>query len=701
MLKDCEDFLYDIYTSSLQNSQAIQQNQNQINTQKSNNIEEVKQEEAFDYYSYQKLNNQEDFHNQLPTNLVNNDQNKKLLDNAPVLHYVAFKAGMDSIDKEKINRCILEASSGSSYYKREIQRTEAAKIKADQRKAKIKSHQKNERLWKQSSQQAKQIMIDVQKDRDLTRTWMHIDMDMFYAAVEIRDNPELADKPVAIGSYSMVSTANYVARKFGVRSAMPGFIAKKLCPELIFIPNNMKKYSKVSKVFKGILEQYDPNYESLGSDEANLDITDYLNTNNMNDDEGIQKLVFQIREQIFSTTRLTCSAGIACNKMLAKICTDMNKPNGQTYLKPDQQTILDFMKVLSVRKIPGIGRMTELILAQLDIFTLQDVLDKQVQIQIALKERTVYFLFRAALGISRNFHEEEDDDCQKSISISETFRPLVTLEQFKDKISQLCTELAERVDKRKIAGLNISLEIKTTEFSVLQKSLTLKSYIWTQEDLQLYSHQLLEIMWPSKPARLIGVKLSHLKNQHEVKKDRNIGGFFDNKISKEAYQKINEQKLLKLHEEIKKDCIDDIKCTKVKQVDQKQESSPILMNKRGRKPKNLGKIVSEHTDRGDQDVAGKQKMVDIKQMIKESARFAKQERHQKSDLTVIDEDKLGFQFEKDKKDDNDFNSNIKQQNIGKNTSSLKKRGRGRPPKDQKQQHIEKPSLDKYFKKAFK
>lgn len=83
---------------------------------------------------------------------------------------------------------------------------------------------------------------------------MHIDMDMFYAAVEIRDNPDLEDKPVAIGSYSMISTANYVARKYGVRSAMPGFIAKKLCPDLIFIPNNMKKYSKVSKIFKSILE---------------------------------------------------------------------------------------------------------------------------------------------------------------------------------------------------------------------------------------------------------------------------------------------------------------------------------------------------------------------------------------------------------------------------------------------------------------
>lgn len=111
-------------------------------------------------------------------------------------------------------------------------------------------------------------------------------MDMFFAAVEIRDDPSLADKPIAVGSYQMVTTANYIARKYGVRSAMPGFIAKKLCPNLIFVPVNSDKYRSVSKVFKKILEEYDPNYESLGLDEANLDITDYLELHNKNTDQG-------------------------------------------------------------------------------------------------------------------------------------------------------------------------------------------------------------------------------------------------------------------------------------------------------------------------------------------------------------------------------------------------------------------------------
>lgn len=129
-------------------------------------------------------------------------------------------------------------------------------------------------------------MKDIEKDRELDRTWLHIDMDMFYAAVEIRDEPELANIPLAIGNDSMISTANYVARKYGVRSAMPGFIARKICPGLVFRPCNFKKYKDVSKVFKSILALYDPDYESMGLDEANLDVTSYLIARDLNHDQG-------------------------------------------------------------------------------------------------------------------------------------------------------------------------------------------------------------------------------------------------------------------------------------------------------------------------------------------------------------------------------------------------------------------------------
>jgi len=119
-------------------------------------------------------------------------------------------------------------------------------------------------------------------ERNCSRTWAHFDIDMFFVACELLDRPELKDKPVCVGGLSMISTANYVARKFGVRSAMPGFIALKLCPELIFLPHNGEKYRYYSKILMTMLRQYDPNLESMGLDEANLDLSDYLALNGLN-----------------------------------------------------------------------------------------------------------------------------------------------------------------------------------------------------------------------------------------------------------------------------------------------------------------------------------------------------------------------------------------------------------------------------------
>ena len=160
-------------------------------------------------------------------------------------------------------------------------------------------------------------------------------MDMFYAAVEIRDRPELAKVPVAVGSESMISTANYEARKYGVRSAMPGFIGKKLCPNLLFVPCNLEKYRAVSLVFKEIVDFYDPEFESMGLDETNLDVTQYCAENNIITPDQKQCLALEIRTKVFEATKLTCSAGIGPNKMIAKICSDINKPNGQTYVGDD------------------------------------------------------------------------------------------------------------------------------------------------------------------------------------------------------------------------------------------------------------------------------------------------------------------------------------------------------------------------------
>ena len=156
-------------------------------------------------------------------------------------------------------------------------------------------------------------------ERSFKRTWIHVDMDMFYAAVEIKDNPSFANIPLAVGEKGMVSTANYIARGMGIRSGMPTFIAKKLCDNLLIVRPNFVRYKEISDEMKTILREYDPDLESWGLDEANIDITEYLKKNGIDHSLGRLYVGNKIRRTIFERVEMTCSVGISWNKMLAKV----------------------------------------------------------------------------------------------------------------------------------------------------------------------------------------------------------------------------------------------------------------------------------------------------------------------------------------------------------------------------------------------
>uniref|UniRef100_A0A2K5R2Y1 DNA polymerase kappa n=1 Tax=Cebus imitator TaxID=2715852 RepID=A0A2K5R2Y1_CEBIM len=184
------------------------------------------------------------------------------------------KAGMEGLDKEKINKIIMEATKGSKFYGNELKKEKQVNQRIEnmmQQKAQITSQQ-----LRKAQLQVDRFAMELEESRNLNNTIVHIDMDAFYAAVEMRDNPELRDKPIAVGSMSMLSTSNYCARRFGVRAAMPGFIAKRLCPQLIIVPPNFDKYRAVSKEVKEILADYDPNFMAMSLDEAYLNITKHL-----------------------------------------------------------------------------------------------------------------------------------------------------------------------------------------------------------------------------------------------------------------------------------------------------------------------------------------------------------------------------------------------------------------------------------------
>ncbi len=203
-----------------------------------------------------------------------------------------------------------------------------------------------------------------------TRKIIHIDMDCFYASIEMRDNPDLQAKPVAVGGESrqrgVLSTCNYIARRFGLHSAMPTAQALKLCPELVLLPVNMPLYKQVSQQIQQIFLRYTDRVEPLSLDEAYLDVTDCRQCC------GSATWIAQaIRQAIFDEVGLTASAGIAPLKFLAKIASDQNKPNGQCVIKPEE--VAAFVRALALYKIPGVGKVTSRRLAQLGLQTCADV----------------------------------------------------------------------------------------------------------------------------------------------------------------------------------------------------------------------------------------------------------------------------------------------------------------------------------------
>ena len=211
------------------------------------------------------------------------------------------------------------------------------------------------------------------------RKIIHVDMDAFYASVEQHDNPELRGKPIAVGGgqYGVVAAASYEARKFGVRSAMPGRMALEKCPQLIVVKPRFQRYKEISQQIRTIFYEYTDLVEPLSLDEAYLDVTE-----NKKGIESANDIAREIRQRIFEETGLTASAGISVNKFLAKVASDYNKPNGQKTIHPTQ--ILEFMEELPIEKFYGIGKVTANRMHEMHIFKGADLKKKSLEELIRL-----------------------------------------------------------------------------------------------------------------------------------------------------------------------------------------------------------------------------------------------------------------------------------------------------------------------------
>lgn len=588
------------------------------------------------------------------------------------------KAGMDGLDKDKINQIIHEASKGSKFYENEKRREKQVQKRIEELQRKMASFTNEQKV--KAKQAADKIVQELEQGRDLSRTIVHVDMDAYYAAVEMRDDPSLKSKPMAVGGSAMLCTSNYLARRYGVRAGMPGFIAKKLCPNLTIVRTNFDKYTKISHEIREVLAEYDRNFLPMSLDEAYLDITDYLRGNegqkkrmgevkeeesndiegkhdtgkiagvkfestdtlenvcaetkendktetenvkdaklvgvkqetskiealpnhdfeqvtkqvkverafdddvtkykqNEKDSEGthkpnrteaqeiksdieldpiplkadtaaetvkherdensfnqqkgegmitvvkseaqgesdwdfghgssenesdtsflheepavaeqemfynkVEEVVKEMRRKIEVKTQLTASAGIAPNMFLAKVCSDKNKPNGQFYLKPERDKIMDFVRELPLRKAFGIGRVSEQILTSvLKVNTCSELYDQRHLMQLLFTPNACTNYLEISLGLGSTVVNVDRE--RKSMSTETTFKEINKPEEHLAKCHELCQELSESLKAHGLTARKIGIKLKTINFEVKTKVITASFPV--QQTEELFSH---------------------------------------------------------------------------------------------------------------------------------------------------------------------------------------------------------------------
>ena len=341
------------------------------------------------------------------------------------------------------------------------------------------------------------------------RKIIHVDMDAFYASVEQHDNPNLRGKPIAVGGgqYGVVAAASYEARKFGVRSAMPGRMALEKCPHLIVVKPRFQRYKEISQQIRTIFYEYTDLVEPLSLDEAYLDVTE-----NKKGIESANDIAREIRQRIFEETGLTASAGISVNKFLAKVASDYNKPNGQKTIHPTQ--ILKFMEELPIEKFYGIGKVTANRMHEMHIFKGADLKKKSLEELIRLFGKSGNYYYNVVRGIHKS--EVKPHRIQKSVAVEETFwENLLDEDSVFKQLQLISEELEARLSKKEIKGKSLTLKIKYKDFTQYTRSTTQEVYFADAEDFYKTAQKLWELRPFDKPVRLLGLSLSNLNTQEK------------------------------------------------------------------------------------------------------------------------------------------------------------------------------------------
>lgn len=343
---------------------------------------------------------------------------------------------------------------------------------------------------------------------DLSRKIIHIDMDAFFASVEIRDNPKLKGKPVIIGSdprrtggRGVVSTCSYEARTYGIHSAMSSKEAYERCPQAVFIPGNYEKYTAVSQQIRAIFKRYTDKIEPMSIDEAYLDVTE-----NKLGIKSAVKIARLIQQDIWQDLHLTASAGVSYNKFLAKIASDFQKPCGLTVIMPDDA--VSFLQQMDIAKFHGVGKKTVEILHQMGVFTGADLIEISEITLIDRFGRFGFDLYRKARGIDNS--PVKSNRIRKSIGKEKTYSKILNLdEDIKKELTLLSEKIALSLQKHEKSGKIVILKIRYADFSTLTKRKTLEQPTQDSEQIAQNIIQLYETLSDkNKGIRLMGVTVT-------------------------------------------------------------------------------------------------------------------------------------------------------------------------------------------------
>ena len=339
-------------------------------------------------------------------------------------------------------------------------------------------------------------------------------MDAFYASVAQLDDPSLRGKPIAVGgggTQGVVSAASYEARKFGVRSAMSGVLAKKLCPELIFVRTNFERYKEISERVRAVFFEYTDLVEPLSLDEAYLDVT-----KNKKGNPSASLIAEEIRQKIKEKTGLNASAGISINKFIAKVASDINKPNGQKTVPPEE--VLDFLEQLDIKKFYGVGKVMKEKMYRHGIYTGADLKTKSIEYLQEPFGKSGSYYFNIVRGIHTS--KVKPERTRKSLAAERTFSKNISSEIFMlERLEDIAAEVARRLEKSNVAGRTITLKIKYRDFTLQTRSKTLPLYIASKELIMENVKDLLYQDEMRDSVRLLGISMSNLNNESAKKKE--------------------------------------------------------------------------------------------------------------------------------------------------------------------------------------